>query len=252
MTCVYFDHGMVAAVCPAASRCMKYPVRHCAAAGSARDGTGGACALALLYGSKARTIKAANRGEAPLDAGNEQSVDFTRFVIRCAYRRQIKTSSESARRRRLNGADDCRISCEVTFRPVQTAVEWRLLQNCIYRVKHSAGPKAGRQPSFSKHFSKRATPNWVSCTPRSQGKSFCGIRTRPDARIDPAIEAGDFAGQSYAYVKTSSRPARGTNPNSPGDARNTAGSPRSPWSSAPSPWGPRRWCGLLRSRSPRR
>src|ERR1017187_10460819 len=36
MTCVYFDHGMVAAVCPAASCCMKYPVRHCAAAGSAR------------------------------------------------------------------------------------------------------------------------------------------------------------------------------------------------------------------------
>jgi hypothetical protein len=58
---------------------MKYPVRHCAAAGSARDGTGGACALALLYGSKARTIKAANRGEVPLDPGNERNIDFMKL-----------------------------------------------------------------------------------------------------------------------------------------------------------------------------
>ena len=32
-------------------------------------------------GNKARSIKAADKEEAPLDAGNERSADFTRFAL---------------------------------------------------------------------------------------------------------------------------------------------------------------------------
>ena len=59
------------------------------------------CPVACIEntGKKPRNTKAANEEEAPLDARNERSVDFTRFAIRCAYRREIRTSSESVRRR---------------------------------------------------------------------------------------------------------------------------------------------------------
>src|ERR1022692_4769079 len=65
------------------------------------------------------------------------------------------------------------------------------------------------------------------------------MRTRLAARIDSAIEARALSGQSHVCAKTPPRRERGTNPNSPGDAQNTAGSLRSRRISVPFPWGSR-------------
>src|ERR1017187_5558809 len=77
----------------------------------------------------------------------------------------------------------------------------------------------------------------LSCKPAPDEQR--GMRTRLAARIDSAIEARALSGQSHVCAKTPPRRERGTNPNSPGDAQNTAGSLRSRRISVPFPWGSR-------------
>ena len=123
----------------------------------------------------------------------------------------------------------------------------RPLPNCLLARQSLRAARTSQESRHQLFFSKRATPDWVSRTPRSHGKKVRGIRTRPAARTDSAIEARDLSGRSHVCAKTPSRPADGTNPDSPGGAQSKAGLLRSRWSSGPALSALWRSCVRLRS-----